>query len=76
MLRLPEGVTLERSERDGRMRVRCRILVEGMQEEPTNVSRHFSFDSPRDRMELDVLTKVCEELDRLRLAIKASLDAE
>lgn len=74
MIRLPEGVTVERSERDGVLRIRVRVLTEGQQEQPTNVAKHFSFDNARDWMELDVLEKVCGELDRLRLAIKAEID--
>ena len=70
MIRLPEGIAIERSERDGTIRVRVRVLTEGMQEQSTgHLPRYASIEIIRDHMERDVLTKVAAELDRLRVAI-------
>jgi len=75
MIRLPEGVTVERSEREGQLEIRVRVLTQGLLVQPTNLNFRGDVEFIRDRMEEDVLHRVCGELDRLRLQILEALKA-
>lgn len=73
MIRLPEGVSVERSEREGRLEIRVRVLTQGLEVQPVARTLRADVESLRDWMEESVLHKVCEELDRLRLQIKEAI---